>query len=183
MNIHEYQAKELLSARGVAVPAGEVVANPADAGAAAARVLAAGARKLAVKAQIQAGGRGKGTFKSGYKGGVKIIATAEEAAECARQMLGQVLVTKQTGPDGRLVKRLLVTLAPVILKEYYLAVLLDLVQQRAAQALVAQAPCRFEHKGVGLGQRLARLGAPAIGAQGQVVRPPQRDAVAAVDLS
>src|SRR5208337_719808 len=77
------------------------------------------------KSQIQAGGRGKGTFKTGYQGGVKLCQTADDVFEKAKAMLGNVLVTKQTGPDGRLVSKLLVASAPNIRRELYLAVLLD----------------------------------------------------------
>ena len=125
MNIHEYQAKELLARNGVAVPPGRVVATAEEARATAADLLAAGHGMIVVKAQIHAGGRGKGTFKSGYQGGVKLCRTAGDVAEKATAMLGQVLVTKQTGSEGRLVSKLLVAAAPAIQKEFYLAVLLD----------------------------------------------------------
>jgi succinyl-CoA synthetase beta subunit len=125
MNIQEYQAKQLLAQYGVAVPAGDVCDTPQAAEQIAKRLLAEGAKRLAVKSQIHAGGRGKGTFKSGYQGGVKLCMTAEEVLAVATSMLGNVLVTKQTGPDGRLVSKLLVTMAPNIKKELYLAVLLD----------------------------------------------------------
>jgi succinyl-CoA synthetase beta subunit len=78
-----------------------------------------------VKSQIHAGGRGKGTFLSGFKGGVKVAGTADEAVGYAEKMMGQVLVTKQTGPDGRLVQTLLLAAGAKIKKEFYLAVLLD----------------------------------------------------------
>ena len=125
MNIHEYQAKQLLKQYGVAVPDGDVCKTPAEAQAAAEKLVAAGHKMLVVKSQIHAGGRGKGTFKSGFKGGVKLCKTAAEAKDLAAAMLGNVLVTKQTGPDGRLVSTLLVAGAPNIKKELYLAVLLD----------------------------------------------------------
>jgi succinyl-CoA synthetase beta subunit len=125
MNLHEYQAKRLLAQRGVPIPAGEVCDTPEAAHAAAQRLLAAGETLIAVKSQIHAGGRGKGTFLSGYRGGVKLFKTADEVGAGARAMLGNVLVTKQTGPDGRLVRTLIVAGAPDIQKELYLAVLLD----------------------------------------------------------
>ncbi len=125
MNLHEYNAKQLLTQYGVAVPAGEVCETPEAARQIADKLFAGGARLVAVKSQIQAGGRGKGTFKTGFQGGVKIRKTADEVYEDARAMLGQVLVTKQTGPEGRRVNRLLITVAPNIQKELYLAVLLD----------------------------------------------------------
>ncbi len=125
MNIHEYQAKQLLAQYGVAVPPGEVCETPETARRAAEQLFAKGASLIVVKSQIHAGGRGKGTFKSGFQGGVKLCKTAAEVEEKARAMLGNVLVTKQTGPEGRLVSKLLVAAAPEIKKELYLAVLLD----------------------------------------------------------
>jgi len=130
VNIHEYQAKQLLKQYGVAVPDGEVCKTPAEALAAAEKLIAGGQKMLVVKSQIHAGGRGKGTFKSGFKGGVKLCKTAAEAHDLAKAMLGNVLVTKQTGPDGRLVSTLLVAGAPNIKKELYLAVLLDRATSR-----------------------------------------------------
>ena len=130
MNIHEYQAKQLLAQSGVAVPAGEVCSKVEDARAAAKKLLAAGNKRVVVKSQIHAGGRGKGTFQSGFQGGVKLCQSADEVYENARSKLGQVLVTKQTGPAGRPVNKLLVESAPSIKKEFYLAVLLDRVVSR-----------------------------------------------------
>src|ERR1700755_672545 len=100
MNLHEYQAKQLLAQYGVPVPLGEVCDSPEAAKKAAEAIFAKGETLVAVKSQIHAGGRGKGTFKSGFQGGVKLCKTADEVFEKARAMLGQVLVTKQTGPDG-----------------------------------------------------------------------------------
>lgn len=126
MNIHEYHARELLQKHKVALPPGGVCDTAEEARAIAEDLLANhGAQRLVVKSQIQAGGRGKGTFKNGYKGGVKLCKTAEEAEDYARAMLGNVLVTKQTGPEGKLVRKVIVALAPDIRKELYLAVLLD----------------------------------------------------------
>src|SRR5205809_7180283 len=125
MNIHEYQAKQLLAQFGVAVPAGNAAATAEDAGTVAEKLFAAGHRRVVLKSQIHAGGRGKGTFKNGVQGGVKICASVEEVYERANAMLGQVLVTKQTGPEGRVVGKLLIEAASTIKKELYLAVLLD----------------------------------------------------------
>lgn len=125
MNIHEFQAKQLLSKYGVAVPAGEVCDSADKAKSIAEQLFKNGASMVVVKSQIHAGGRGKGTFKSGFRGGVKLCRSAEEAFENARGMLGNVLVTKQTGPEGRLVSKVLVAMAPEIQKELYVAVLLD----------------------------------------------------------
>src|SRR5687767_5382826 len=130
MNIHEYQAKQLLAQYGVAVPPGEVVDTPEAARKIAESLFGKGEKLVVVKSQIHAGGRGKGTFKSGFQGGVKLCKTAEDVFEKAKAMLGNVLVTKQTGPEGRLVSKLLVAAAPPIKKEFYLAVLLDRATSR-----------------------------------------------------
>jgi succinyl-CoA synthetase beta subunit len=122
MNIHEYQARELLEKYGVATPGGNVASTPEEAEAIA-RSL--GAKEIVVKAQVHAGGRGKGTFKNGFKGGVHICSTPEEVREIAGKMLGQVLVTHQTGPEGRLVNKIFVGEAAEIARELYVAVLLD----------------------------------------------------------
>ncbi len=121
MNIHEYQAKELFQKYGVATAPGKVAHTPEEAGNAAREI----GGELVVKAQIHAGGRGKGTFKNGFKGGVHLVKTPEEAREVASQMLGQTLVTHQTGPEGRLVNQVLVAQGVNIAKEYYLAILMD----------------------------------------------------------
>jgi succinyl-CoA synthetase beta subunit len=125
MNLHEYQARQLLAKAGVALPAGDVCDQPEAAKRIAEQLLANGATLIAVKSQVHAGGRGKGTFKNGFKGGVKLCRTANEVYENAKAMLGNVLVTKQTGPEGRLVNKVLIVAAPNIQKEVYLAVLLD----------------------------------------------------------
>src|SRR5579859_4899588 len=125
MNLHEFQAKQLLAQYGVAVPQGEVCDSADRAKQIARQLFAKGANVVVVKSQIHAGGRGKGTFKTGFKGGVKLCKSADEVYADAKAMLGNVLVTKQTGPEGRPVSKLLVALAPEIQKELYLAVLLD----------------------------------------------------------
>ena len=130
MNIHEYQAKQLLAQCGVAVPPGEVCDKPEIAKAIAEKLFAGGAKLVVIKSQIHAGGRGKGTFKSGFQGGVKLCKTADDVFEKAKAMLGNVLVTKQTGPEGKLVSKVLVSLAPDIKKELYCAVLLDRAASR-----------------------------------------------------
>jgi len=130
MNIHEYQAKQLLAQCGVAVTLEIPCKSLDEVRPAAEKILASGSPKVVVKSQIHAGGRGKGTFKSGFQGGVKIAANTDEAVSFARQMLGQVLVTKQTGPDGRKVGTLLLAAAAKIKKEFYLAVLLDRANSR-----------------------------------------------------
>jgi succinyl-CoA synthetase beta subunit len=125
MNIHEYQAKQLLAQYGVAVPQGQPCKTVDEARAAADKIFGSGNKLAVVKTQIHAGGRGKGTFKDGFKGGVKLAKSADEVASLAKTMLGNVLVTKQTGHDGRLVSTVLVASAETIKKEFYLAVLLD----------------------------------------------------------
>ena len=125
MNIHEYQAKQLLQRHGVSVPEGEVCETAEAARGLAEKLFAAGEQLVVVKSQIHAGGRGKGVFRNGFQGGVKLCRSAADVFDKARSMLGQVLVTKQTGPDGRVVRKLLVAAAPAIRKEIYLAVLLD----------------------------------------------------------
>jgi len=130
MNIHEYQAKQLLAQRGVAVPPGGVAASVDEARSVAERLLAEGHAKVVVKSQIHAGGRGKGTFKSGFQGGVQLAQSADDVQQLAEAMLGQVLVTKQTGPDGRAVRRVLIEAAGTIRKEFYLAVTLDRASAR-----------------------------------------------------
>src|SRR5258706_15783720 len=130
MNIHEYQAKQLLKQYGVSVPAGEPVTTPEQARAIAEKIFGSGHKLAVVKSQIHAGGRGKGTFKSGFQGGVKLAKSVEDVVAHAKNMLGQVLVTKQTGPDGRKVNTLLVAGAETIRQEFYLAVLLDRANSR-----------------------------------------------------
>ncbi|MBI5775585.1 MAG: ADP-forming succinate--CoA ligase subunit beta [Verrucomicrobia bacterium] len=130
MNIHEYQAKQLLKQYGVAVPPGDACKTVEEAKIAAEKIFAAGNKLAVVKSQIHAGGRGKGIFKDGFKGGVKLAKSAEEATAHAKAMLGNTLVTKQTGPDGRVVSTVLVAAAEDIKKEFYLAVLLDRANSR-----------------------------------------------------
>jgi succinyl-CoA synthetase beta subunit len=125
MNIHEYQAKQLLAQYGVAVPAGAPCKTVDEAKAAAEKLFAAGHTLAVIKSQIHAGGRGKGTFKHGFQGGVKLAKSVEDAVNFADNMLGKTLVTKQTGPDGRVVSTIIVAAAEDIKKEFYLAVLLD----------------------------------------------------------
>src|SRR5271165_4284338 len=105
MNIHEYQARELFEKYGVAAPGGKVATTPEEAEAIAKQL---GVKEIVVKAQIHAGGRGKGTFKNGFKGGVHVCSTPEQVREISGKMLGQVLVTHQTGPEGRLVNKVFV---------------------------------------------------------------------------
>ncbi len=128
MKIHEYQAKGILAKYGVAVPCGEMATTKDEAFETARRLLAAGAKGVVVKAQIHAGGRGKG-------GGVKLAKTADEAAALAGKILGMQLVTHQTGPQGQKVQRLLIEETLPIERELYLGIVLD----RAASKLVFMA--------------------------------------------
>ena len=132
MNIHEYQAKELLQKFDVATTRGRVAAT-VDEAEQIAREL--GDIDIVVKAQIHAGGRGKGSFKNGFKGGVHIRKTPDEVRDVAAKMLGQILVTHQTGPAGRLVNKVLVAESADIAREIYFAVLLD--RATAAPLIVA----------------------------------------------
>jgi succinyl-CoA synthetase beta subunit len=115
MKIHEYQGKTILAKFGVPVPRGEVVFTPAEAEAAAKSL---GGGTVVVKAQIHAGGRGKG-------GGVKVVKNPEAALEAAKALLGMTLVTYQTGPEGRVVGRLLVEEGLAIARELYLGIVID----------------------------------------------------------
>jgi succinyl-CoA synthetase beta subunit len=132
MNIHEYQAKELLAKYGVPVPAGYPAMSVEEA--------VEAAKKLpgplwVVKAQIHAGGRGKGRFKElpeGSKGGVRLAHSIDEVREHAEEMLGKTLVTVQTGPNGKQVQRLYITDGVDIAKEFYLALLVDRESGRIA---------------------------------------------------
>ena len=123
MNIHEYQAKQLFAEAGVAVPNGTVAQSEQEFDQAIS-ALPAG-KPIVVKAQIHAGGRGKGTFKDGFQGGVHVVSDGAVAKEKAQAMLGNVLVTKQTGEDGKEVGTVYFTEASDIEKEYDRAVLMD----------------------------------------------------------
>jgi succinyl-CoA synthetase beta subunit len=132
MNIHEYQAKELLQKFDVATTRGRV-ASTLDQAEQIAREL--GDVEIVVKAQIHAGGRGKGTFTNGFKGGVHVRKTPADVRDVAAKMLGQILVTHQTGPGGRAVNKVLVAESADIAREIYFAVLLD--RTTAAPVIVA----------------------------------------------
>jgi succinyl-CoA synthetase beta subunit len=132
MNIHEYQAKQLLQKFDVATTRGRV-ASTLDEAEQIAREL--GDVEIVVKAQVHAGGRGKGTFKNGFKGGVHVRKTPAEVRDVAAKMLGEVLITHQTGPAGRKVNRVLVAESADIAREIYFAVLLD--RATAAPVIVA----------------------------------------------
>lgn len=127
MNIHEYQALELFERFGVAAPKGQVADTPE----AVAKIAQSfGDQPIVVKSQVHTGGRGKGVFKNGFQGGVHVCSNAEQAVSVASQMLGQVLVTKQTGEAGKLVSKVLVSEAVNLAHEYYFAILQDRATER-----------------------------------------------------
>jgi succinyl-CoA synthetase beta subunit len=144
MNIHEYQAKELLAKFGVGIPAGHAALTVEEA--------VAGAKKLpgplyVVKAQIHAGGRGKGKFKelgADAKGGVRLAKSLEEVEAHAREMLGNTLVTIQTGDAGKQVNRLYVTDGVDIEKEFYLSLLVDRKTSRIAMIVSTEGGMNIE---------------------------------------
>src|SRR2546423_7073549 len=130
MNIHEYQAKELLQKFGVATPRGKVASTPDEAERVAREIVdadpSAGLRtSLVVKAQIHAGGRGKGTFTNGFKGGVHLCKSPSEARELAAKMLGETLITHQTGPAGRVGNKVVIAESAGIPRGNFFALPLD----------------------------------------------------------
>ena len=174
MKIHEYQAKALLARHDVAVPRGEPVFSAPEAGAVARRL----GGRVVVKAQIHAGGRGKG-------GGVKVAGDAAEAERIAGEILGMTLVTPQTGPGGRVVRRLLVEEALDVSTELYLGVLVDRSAGRPVmmasasggmdiEAVAAATPELIHrvhvHPGLGLAPFQARRLAHAVGLTGSAAR-------------
>ena len=129
MNIHEYQAKNLLKKYGVSVPRGGVAYTIPEAEQVAKEL---GGPVYVVKSQIHAGGRGAGRFADNPegKGGVRVVKSVEDVASNAKEMLGHVLVTKQTGPDGKEVKRLYIEEGCDIKRELYLGLLIDRATSR-----------------------------------------------------
>ncbi len=125
MKIHEYQAKEILKDYNVAVPAGVAATEVEEAVKAAKEMKANGATLFVVKAQIHAGGRGKGETKNSGASGVILCDTIDEVRDAAESLLGDVLVTKQTGEEGQKVQRIYVTDGVDIEQEFYLGILLD----------------------------------------------------------
>ncbi len=132
MNIHEYQAKALFGEYGIPAPRGFAATNAEEMEAALNEL---GDGPIVVKSQIHAGGRGKGTFTTGFQGGVKVVDSAAKAREMAEAMLGNTLVTNQTGPEGRKVQTLYFTEACSIAHEYYLAIVLD--RESAGAVIIA----------------------------------------------
>jgi succinyl-CoA synthetase beta subunit len=179
MKIHEYQAKALLAKHGLPVPMGMAVLEAGGAAAAAQSIIdATGNETVVVKAQIHAGGRGKG-------GGVKVVKGSAAAGQAGAQLFGRKLVTHQTGPDGQVVKRLLVEQGVAIARELYLSLLVDRAKSRVVvmasaaggmeiEEVAAKTPeaIVLEHvdPAVGLSAYQARNLAFALGLEGEVVR-------------
>ena len=164
MNIHEFQAKALFERFGIPVPRG-VPAKSVTEFASAVQTLGDG--PSVVKAQIHAGGRGKGTFIDGYKGGVKFAKTPSEAIEIARHMLGNTLVTAQTGAAGRKVNTVYFTEAVSIKKEYYLAILLDRASSRPVIIASTEGGVEIEKVAHETPEKITKVFIdPAVGLQG-----------------
>ncbi|MGH9554195.1 MAG: ADP-forming succinate--CoA ligase subunit beta [Terriglobales bacterium] len=164
MKIHEYQGKTILSRYGVPVPRGEVATTRDEAENAAKSLMAAGGTGVVVKAQIHAGGRGKG-------GGVKVARSAQEAGEIAAQMLGMKLVTHQTGPEGRIVKRLLIEETLPIERELYLGIVLDRAAAKLAFMASASGGMDIEQVAAKTPERILKeYIEPGIGLQGYQAR-------------
>ncbi|XP_053116369.1 succinate--CoA ligase [ADP-forming] subunit beta, mitochondrial-like [Hemicordylus capensis] len=126
LSLHEYLSMELLKEAGVAVPKGLVARTPEEAYKAAKEI---GTEDLVVKAQVLAGGRGKGTFEGGLKGGVRLVCSPEEAREISSQMIGKKLFTKQTGERGRICNEVLICERRDPKKEYYFAITMETSSQ------------------------------------------------------
>ena len=168
MNIHEYQAKALFEKFGVAVPAGIPARTPSEFEGAI-KQLPEGA--IIVKSQIHAGGRGKGTFTDGFKGGVKFAKTKADALEYANRMFGNTLVTAQTGPAGRKVQTIYFAQATDITKEYYLAILLDRVTSRPVIVASTEGGVEIEKVAHDTPEKLFKIIVdPAVGLMGYQAR-------------
>ncbi|ERE92096.1 succinyl-CoA ligase [GDP-forming] subunit beta [Cricetulus griseus] len=122
LSLHEYLSMELLQEAGVSVPKGFVAKSPDEAYAIAKKL---GSKDVVIKAQVLAGGRGKGTFSSGLKGGVKIVFSPEEAKAVSSQMIGKKLITKQTGAKGRICNQVLICERKYPRREYYFAITME----------------------------------------------------------
>ena len=170
MNIHEYQAKTLLAKYGVAVPKG-IPAMTVDEAVKAAKSLPG--PLFVVKAQIHAGGRGAGKFKNNPqgKGGVRLCKTVDEVKAAAEAMLGQVLVTKQTGPEGKEVQRLYITDGVDIKKEYYCSVVMDRATSRVTFMVSTEGGMDIEEVAEKHPEKISRVAVdPAAGFQGYHAR-------------
>jgi succinyl-CoA synthetase beta subunit len=168
MNIHEYQAKALFEKYGVAVPKGVAVRTAAEFESALAQLPDA---PVVVKSQIHAGGRGKGTFTDGFKGGVKFAKTKADALGFAKAMFNNTLVTAQTGPAGRKVQTIYFTQASDITKEYYLAILLDRVSSRPVIVASTEGGVEIEKVAHETPDKIFKIIVdPAVGLQGYQAR-------------
>jgi succinyl-CoA synthetase beta subunit len=147
MKIHEYQAKAILAQHGVPVPRGEVAFNAAEAGAIARRL---GGDVVVVKAQIHAGGRGKG-------GGVKLARSVDDAEKLASQMIGMTLVTHQTGPEGRVVSRVLIEEGLKMTRELYLSIVLDRAAGKPVMMASADGGMDIEEVAAKTPERIAKV--------------------------
>ncbi len=166
MNIHEYQAKSLLQKFGVAVPKGGVAYTPQEAEAVARGLPGA---VYVVKSQIHAGGRGAGRFKDKPqgKGGVRVVKSPEDVAKNAAEMLGHVLITKQTGPKGREVKRVYVEEGCDIKRELYLGMLIDRKTSRVTVMASTEGGMEIEEVAAAHPERIVKVAIdPATGMQG-----------------
>ncbi len=167
MNIHEYQAKALLRSYGAPVSDGREVMRAEDAKTAAGQL---DGPLWVVKAQIHAGGRGKGTFKeadAGEAGGVRLTRSVEEAANEAAKMLGRTLVTKQTGPAGRQVNRIYIEDGADIAHEYYLAILVDRGSSRVSFVCSTEGGMDIEEVAASTPEKILSFAVdPATGYQG-----------------
>jgi succinyl-CoA synthetase beta subunit len=163
MNIHEYQAKSLLAKYGVAVPRGAVAYTPEEAESAAHEL---GGPVWVVKSQIHAGGRGAGRFQDDPdgKGGVRVVQSTEDVKANAGKMLGHVLVTKQTGPAGRQVKRLYIEEGCDIARELYLGMLIDRATSRVTLMASTEGGMEIEEVAAAHPEKILKLAIdPAIG--------------------
>jgi len=160
MNVHEYQAKDVLRKHGIAVPKGIPLLDPAGAKAAAEKLIAeTGNETVVVKAQIHAGGRGKA-------GGVKVVKGADAAQKAASELFGKVLVTHQTGPEGKKVQRLLIEQGLAIGRELYLALVLDREKRRVVVMASTEGGMEIEEVAAKTPEKILKVWAdPAVGLQ------------------
>jgi succinyl-CoA synthetase beta subunit len=165
VNIHEYQAKELYRKYGIPVPNGIPCMSPEEAKSAAAQLIEeTGNEVVVVKAQIHAGGRGKA-------GGVKVVKGVDAAAEAANEIFGKTLVTHQTGPEGKLVQRLLVEQGLAIKSELYLALVVDRESRRIAIMASTEGGMDIEEVAASTPEKIQTVSIdPAVGLQGYQVR-------------
>ena len=165
MNIHEYQAKELYRKYGIPVPNGIPCMSPAEATVAAKKLIdETGSQVVVVKAQIHAGGRGKA-------GGVKVVKGVEAATDAAKEIFGKTLITHQTGPEGKVVQRLLVEQGLAIKTELYLALVVDRETSRIAIMASTEGGMDIEEVAASTPEKIHTISIdPAVGLQGYQVR-------------